>query len=83
MPIYEYKCPTHGKFEKFYWNTHIVVDTLPCPICSGESPKVFSAFGLLQMQLDDFPTIDKGRLEDERARGRVSLNANEKIIHGR
>lgn len=43
MPIYEYECPKHGKFEvtigiKHYDETH----TLPCPKCDHESPRQVS-----------------------------------------
>jgi len=43
MPIYEYDCPKHGKFEvtvsiKRYEET----ETLPCPSCDFESPRQVS-----------------------------------------
>ncbi len=32
MPLYEFECPEHGKFEKSY--TRYDVSSSPCPVCS-------------------------------------------------
>jgi len=37
MPIFEFECPEHGKFERI---VDFKYDTLPCPKCKVESDKV-------------------------------------------
>lgn len=39
MPLYEYKCPKHGKFEVFQFAL-AGEDSVRCPICKEESPLV-------------------------------------------
>ena len=40
MPIYEYECPVHGKFEKIErtYNSHM----RPCPQCGHMAQKIIS-----------------------------------------
>lgn len=45
MPIYEYRCPDCGPFESVHPMAS-VPRSEPCPVCSGESRKVFTAVGL-------------------------------------
>ncbi len=46
MPIYEYKCPQHGRFEHF---GHMAGCSEPrtCPDCGGLSERAVSAFGFV------------------------------------
>lgn len=41
MPIYEYQCKEHGRFEKIFL-TFDKPDMLPCPKCGQESAKAIS-----------------------------------------
>ena len=43
MPIYEYSCPKHGKFEVLVRiKEHDETETLPCPTCKKECPRQVS-----------------------------------------
>jgi len=72
MPLYEYKCKRcKHVFEEFERNYSKRVRF--CPKCGKESNRIMSAYGLLRMQLDDFPTTDKGKRNDDIARGMQQL----------
>jgi len=47
MPIYEFECPEHGRFEVL--KTLGSPETEPCPKCGKESSKVFSAIGFFRI----------------------------------
>ncbi len=51
MPIYEYKCSEHGKFEAIRGIEH---DIDPCPQCGVESKRVPSMF-----KIKKFTRIDQ------------------------
>ena len=40
LKVFEYECPTHGRFEIFPTNP---VDARTCPICGQNSPRALSA----------------------------------------
>lgn len=40
MPLREYECPTHGRFEELFYGDY--PRTIPCPKCSQQSRIVFS-----------------------------------------
>ena len=43
MPIYEYDCPKHGKFEVLVsMKEYEQSETLPCPTCKKKSPRQVS-----------------------------------------
>jgi putative FmdB family regulatory protein len=41
MPIYEFECEEHGKFEALFPRV-VGVDYQPCPTCDVPAPRVFS-----------------------------------------
>lgn len=42
MPMYEYECPKHGKFESYNPSPNRVAETRPCPDpkCGKSAPRV-------------------------------------------
>lgn len=42
MPLYEYECPSHGKFERL--QNGFDPSDAPCPECKAPARKVFSSF---------------------------------------
>ena len=43
MPVYEYDCPKHGKFDVIVSiRDHAETETLPCPQCDFKSPRQVS-----------------------------------------
>jgi len=40
MPLYEFECPTHGKFDEFHSMSSVPRGT-KCPECGAQSPKQF------------------------------------------
>ena len=47
MPIYEYRCPIHDKFEVLQQSRKD--ETYICPECGQESPRIFSQIGLVRV----------------------------------
>lgn len=51
MALLEYRCPEHGDFEKFIRRAGESA-TAPCPSCSSESKRVYSAVRAIRRQYD-------------------------------
>jgi len=64
MPEYEYECECGCFFSRLI-PQYIGADEQKCPRCGGLAKKVISAPGLIKVQMDGFPMIDKGKREAE------------------
>ncbi len=43
MPIYEFKCTEHGKFDKLV--SFAEIQDVTCPLCGEKAQRMFSVFG--------------------------------------
>ncbi len=53
MPIYEYDCPVHGRFENI--NFILEADKSPCPDCGLASKRVPSRIGIIRVHHAPIP----------------------------
>lgn len=62
MPIYEYKCPIHGKFESILFNDNF---SMPCPLCGEKSQRMLSHIAQIKViHIEHLPTNAPERIED-------------------